>query len=399
MRHPDTYADEELDEWIRHLVDNEVEEGPRLDYKAQLNLSTPKDRREAAKDVTSFANEVGGVLLYGMPEKRTNDKTAVPCRPYGIDPAAGVESQLENVYIDGIRPSLGEWRIRPIPLSEYPGKVAYLVWTPESWLGPHMVEAFGDRRYYRRGQLRAVEMAEHEVRERYQRTQRAQDRLERFLASHELNFSEIYFWRAPTGGSHYVIAPHTLYDRIDFTAANMRSWLDTNPYPGPTSQWIPSAVGVRTSLQEKRTALGIVRDDFLQVFRNGAISHWRETEGKLTGDDGFLIASVAELRKVQTLLTYARRLFAQIGYWGPLRVEATIRAQRPRIVLAVGQWSSEFPTLLSPDGAVHISFEHASSDLLADPKSTLRRMADELFRAFGLWDAASLFDEHGNFRR
>ena len=60
-------------------------------------------------------------------------------------------------------------------LTEYPGKVVYAVWTPESWLGPHMVEGYSDQRYYRRGQLRAVPMAEHEVRQRHERT--AQSRL------------------------------------------------------------------------------------------------------------------------------------------------------------------------------------------------------------------------------
>jgi len=64
---------------------------------------------------------------------------------------------------------LPTFRVREVPVSEYPGKACYLVWTPESWAGPHMVHGYGDGRYYRRGQYRAIVMSERDVEDRYPR--------------------------------------------------------------------------------------------------------------------------------------------------------------------------------------------------------------------------------------
>ena len=60
LTHLDQCTDADLDSWIRYLVDNAEPESTVLDYKQTLNLKTQADRREVAKDITSFANEIGG---------------------------------------------------------------------------------------------------------------------------------------------------------------------------------------------------------------------------------------------------------------------------------------------------------------------------------------------------
>ena len=117
-KHPDHYSDEELEAWVRHLVDEQVSEGPRLDYKEAISLDSDKQRLEAAKDISSFTNELGGTVIYGIPEDRQSDETAIPCRPYGIEPVPDFESRLENIYADSIVPRLPEWRIRKVALTE-----------------------------------------------------------------------------------------------------------------------------------------------------------------------------------------------------------------------------------------------------------------------------------------
>jgi len=400
-RHPTTYRLEELEEWIRHLVDQQVPEGKRLDYKEQPSLSSDKGRREAAKDISSFANEVGGVLLYGISESRTDDRGPVPQRPYGMEPVLGLAEQLENIYVDTIRPNLGDYRIVCVPLSENPDKVVYMVWTPESWLGPHMIEAYNDRRYYRRGQFRAVKMAEHEVRDRYERMQRTRERLDEFLSSADVNFPAPYFFDSPTCGSHYIVAPLMLYDRIDFTQADTRRWLQANPYPKVSGQWTPFPNGVRTPLEDRESALTKRRVywDFVQLFRTGAMSHWSETKGRDEGTEIFSISSVVELRKVEDFLVYAGKVLHIAGYTGPVHIEGTTRSSKPKIRLAAGSWPDEWPFLLAPDGAVRISCDQPSSDLINDPKIVLRRVANEMCRAFGWWDATAFFDKEGNLGR
>jgi hypothetical protein len=109
-RHLADYTDDELFSQVLTHVENQVPEGKHLDYKAQPpSLVKHKDRREAAKDISSFANELGGCLIYGIPEMEVAlpDKTkiGVPQKPYGIPPIHGFEELLENVLTDAISPA------------------------------------------------------------------------------------------------------------------------------------------------------------------------------------------------------------------------------------------------------------------------------------------------------
>ena len=54
------------EEDLKELVDVEVPEGVRLDYKLTQYGKSDKDKREILKDVSSFSNTVGGHLLIGM---------------------------------------------------------------------------------------------------------------------------------------------------------------------------------------------------------------------------------------------------------------------------------------------------------------------------------------------
>lgn len=60
QQHIDMMTEPDLDNWIRGLVDDQVPENIRLDYKAEPNYGPASNKKELVKDVTSFANEIGG---------------------------------------------------------------------------------------------------------------------------------------------------------------------------------------------------------------------------------------------------------------------------------------------------------------------------------------------------
>jgi len=185
-KHPDQMCNAEFDEWIRRLVDTREPEGAHLDYKEQLKIASQMDRRELAKDITSFANELGGTLVYGVPEEKDSHQAApTPKRPYGISAVPGIIESIENIFVSTITPLLPEYRIQPVELLEYPGKMCYVVWTPESWSGPHMVYGYNDARFYRRGQYRSIPMTERDVEDRYRRRMTMRSAAEGFLVSAE----------------------------------------------------------------------------------------------------------------------------------------------------------------------------------------------------------------------
>jgi hypothetical protein len=395
-KHPDLYTDDELDAWVKHLVDEQVAEGPRLDYKQTISLDSPTDRREAAKDISSFANEVGGCLLYGIPEKRLPKDMAIPQRPYGIDPIPELESRLENIYVDAIKPMLQEWRIRKIGLSQYPRKVVYLAWTPESWVGVHMVEAYGDRRYYRRGQLRAVEMAEHEVRARYERAAAARDRLADFLSSPELNYIR---QRLPEGfHSRYIASPVPLTTtRIDMQSDSFRAWLSSHPVP--PWQWQPSSYGVRTELHKRGSVPGW--DQYAEIYRNGTLVVWTPSAVQQESDGSHTLAYLAELRRLLEFLRLAKDLYGEIQYWGTLRflVDIVYKPEpSPTLWFPYGSFPSDRRALITHDGALRIAFEESAATLNGSPNNVLKQLADEVFLAFGYWQA-TCFDDDLNLTR
>ena len=404
LKHPDQYSDEELEAWVRNLVDDQVSEGPRLDYKQAISLKSERERLEAAKDISSFANEIGGTIIYGIPEDKKSDEIAIPLRPYGIAPIPDLESRLENIYIDSISPHLPEWRVRKIELTEDPQKVVYVVWVPESWVGVHMVEAYGDQKYYRRGQLRAVAMSEHEVRQRYERLRIGQSALKDFLNSSELNYPGEYlrgYLQDDISISHYVACPAMLLpERVNFATSDMRVWLDEHRYElwawfgkGSFTKWAPFAYGVRAKASyddPSRVAL----------HRNGAISHWSTTAVRKDDQGRYRLLYLEELRAIEGFLQFASSFYQRIKYLGPLHFRVIVE-NRPHENLFLTRpgkiyWDGE-SSFISGDENLFIALSEASSKLIATPNQILKKIADEMFRAFGLWEA-NCFDGQLNLK-
>ena len=75
QRHPKLISDADLCTWLNSLIKRKAPESDYLDYKESISISTQKDKMELCKDVTSFANENGGALIYGVPE---TDQNGVP---------------------------------------------------------------------------------------------------------------------------------------------------------------------------------------------------------------------------------------------------------------------------------------------------------------------------------
>jgi predicted HTH transcriptional regulator len=91
-----------MDEYkLRQLL--KKEEGPKLDFKAELNLFTEGDKKELTKDVIAMANSRGGrgYILFGI-----EDKTK---RVLGIDPANFSEEQIQQIIYNRCDP--------PVPIS------------------------------------------------------------------------------------------------------------------------------------------------------------------------------------------------------------------------------------------------------------------------------------------
>lgn len=145
---------------LQRLIDNEVPEGPSLEYKSALPLSSKKQRVELLKDITGMGNGGGGTLVYGIAERSNAEGI-----PDSIIPLAdrGVVGAVEDLVRTGIRPPL----LMDLAVVDVEGGFVLTIDVQRSLLGPYMIQVFDQMRYYRRVGSRTVPMDEQEVRDGY----------------------------------------------------------------------------------------------------------------------------------------------------------------------------------------------------------------------------------------
>lgn len=358
-KHPDQLTDSDLNQWIKRLVDSKEPECIVLDYKQQINLASQKDRRELAKDLTSFANEIGGVVIYGVPEDRSPENTApVPKSPYGLDPEPGIAERIENIMVGAIAPLLPSYRIRTVPLSDYPGKVCHIVWVPESWAGPHMVHGYSDGRFYRRVEFRSAVMTERDVEERYRRRIQYSSAAATFSTSEEATHLKRFFGRI-LALTNLTIVPMLLVPyRINFADPALGTWLQhrSTPHWRP---WVPSMNGVRTGVQQ-----GTGKRNEVEAHRNGAITAWRYT-AVTNPNNPPLILYQDEREAWGEVVKLGATLYEEIHYSGPLQISITISCPEGYAIHL--DRGSKPATPLEPSGtSIHIHIEPSAQDLIAD---------------------------------
>ena len=143
---------------IQSLIDNSVEESIHLDFKAAAALDkSEKKKDEIAKDVSSFANSDGGVIVYGILEKEhCADSLSF------VDGNTFTKEWLEQVINSKITKRIVGIQIFPVRFEDKISQTVYVVKIPRSDNVPHMSN---DRRYYRRYNFVSVPMEEYEVRD------------------------------------------------------------------------------------------------------------------------------------------------------------------------------------------------------------------------------------------
>jgi hypothetical protein len=144
---------------IHLLVENQVPEGPCLEYKEAPYSGRAQDRRELLRDVTALANSSGGYLIVGIREDqagRAAHLTPVP-EPYSIAQA------MRQTCLDGVRERLGGLEVRVYETVFDQGIIVFHV--PFSKTRPHMVTLTGRTDFYCRYDTDKRPMTIGEIRE------------------------------------------------------------------------------------------------------------------------------------------------------------------------------------------------------------------------------------------
>jgi predicted HTH transcriptional regulator len=130
---------------IVQLATEGTPEGRTIEFKRDLPGSKDLDRKEFLADVSSFANAIGGDIIYGVEEK---DGKAARALGLAITNADAELLRLDQMIRSGISPRLAGCQLQAV--DGLPNGPAILIRIPRSWQGPHIVGFQQDFRFYSR---------------------------------------------------------------------------------------------------------------------------------------------------------------------------------------------------------------------------------------------------------
>lgn len=158
-------------ERLQSLLDSQVPEDFRLEYKGLEALPVPcvqkdrwdKIRMEIGKDATAFANSDGGVIIYGIKEKRVDDGRPIPEKFQPVSMAEFSRDQLSQIIASNSEPRLPGVRALPIPVPNQadPSQVCFVVLIPKS----DTAHQASDGKYYYRNEATTAFMRDWQVRD------------------------------------------------------------------------------------------------------------------------------------------------------------------------------------------------------------------------------------------
>lgn len=387
-----------LDEWeaddVLALIEGRIEEGQRLEFKRQLDLDTAKQRSEACKDASGLANSQGGLLIYGVEEEEQDDGRRIPIRAVPLRDG-DTRSRLEDVLDSAVHPALNV-ECRQI---ETDGGY-FLVLRISPRLGPpHMVDGYGEMRYYVRVGVKTRPMGQHEIEAAFSgaagNERRATERL-RHLPLAVLP-EGIERDRGARGADRTpgpwlgvltlaVDAPDPL---LPMQEADGRAFPDDGGYrrwrhsdPGSILSWDAEGYHRDRHEEDKLTRR-------LRLFRSGVfewgmtLANWAES-----------MPSVEMGQYLHDVLGYFATSYRRAGYFGRVRAWVSID-DGAGSELSVGGGYTVFDR--KPLNVAHLEWQgdYSVEGLLGDLDAATRAAMDRIFVAYGLSHCFYFDDEGG----
>lgn len=163
-----------------HLIDlkkNEVREGKVIEYKLRLPEDNVDSKKEFLSDVSSFANSIGGDLLFGVKED-----DGLPIEITGIEneDIDAIILRLENIIRDGIEPRIVGISVKDVKLNN--GNMVIVIRIPNSWTSPHIVSYRNHSRFYARNSAGKYQLDVSEIRSHFLVSEKAGEKIALFRA-------------------------------------------------------------------------------------------------------------------------------------------------------------------------------------------------------------------------
>ncbi|MDB5322126.1 MAG: hypothetical protein JWN40_3757 [Phycisphaerales bacterium] len=197
-------------ESIYTFIASKEPEGRTIEYKQTLPGSSDEDKREFLADVSSFANALGGDILYGVTGERdeSGKPTGLPGEPVGV-PAVNADSErlrLDAVLRDGLDPRLPLVELKFI--DGFRDGTVLLIRVGQSWSSPHMIKFKNSSRFYSRSGAGKQQLDVRDIRAAFAAAGALPQRMRSFR---DERLSKILSGQSPLGSAYrHVLCLHLL---------------------------------------------------------------------------------------------------------------------------------------------------------------------------------------------
>lgn len=152
-----------------------------IEFKQGVELGGKEARIELLKDLTGMANGGGGLVVFGVDEARHADGRVTSAGVRPIEDKA-ISGQIADIVRDSVFPPL----LVEFHEVDVDGGYVLVAEVYPSALGPYMVEAYGQNRYFTRVGRSTAPMGEQQVRDRYALALRGSDQRDKIWEQHGL---------------------------------------------------------------------------------------------------------------------------------------------------------------------------------------------------------------------
>ena len=164
------------EEHLQRLCEDREQESKTIEFKSALPGSSHDEHKKFLAAITSFANTVGGDLIYGI---QAPNGVAEEVLGLGGDLDAEM-SRLENLIRTATQPRVTAHSLRLIPLAN--GNKVLVFRTSRSWALPHRVTLGGHDKFYGRNSTSKFELDVPQLRSLFMLSESTAERIRNFRA-------------------------------------------------------------------------------------------------------------------------------------------------------------------------------------------------------------------------
>lgn len=384
---------------IQFLIDNQIVEDVSIEYKSQCWKSNDSGTHELLKDISSFANAMGGHIVLGVEEDKQSD--GVPKNIVGISDADKEIQRIMNVCLASIHEKIIGLDAVAIPYGA--NKHVVVIRIPRSNRVPHMIIFKHLYQCWRRHLRQKNVMSIDEIRDACIKVENIRRDLEGFIEERKAKVIE----QSKGTPMLYVSATplRVKDDIIDIFDAGLNKLLQ-NPPKTRTSGgvnvdccdsygggWRPTLYGIKGERIGWRS-MEILRNGHIEFLASEMVHEDKYKRGELIYQ---LLIDLWIVEYLVNFMMFLKKFYIYFSLFEP-----TVLCVALLNIKGIGLHECGVPQFIPHSNAPSIWTEEnlilppMQIPSVDDPHKTARVFADRIWNAFG-FEKAYFFDENGKF--